>query len=56
MKGANELLLNEASIIEAIQEYLDARMKRAPLVVAVTPAGSGELFSVKLTEREEPAQ
>lgn len=37
MKGNNELVLNESTIIEAVQEYLDKRMTTfAPKVKSVS--------------------
>ena len=56
MKGNNELILNTATMIEAVQEWLDRRMpEHAPQVNHVTskPDGSG-MFTVSLMERETP--
>jgi hypothetical protein len=36
MKGNNELILNESTMIEAVQEYLDKRMTTfAPMVKSI---------------------
>jgi len=37
MKGKNEIHMNEATVVEALQEYLDTRhVKDGPLVLSVT--------------------
>ena len=41
MKGSNELHLNQATIIEAIQEYLDKRYTPKPRVVSVSTESKG---------------
>ncbi len=63
MKGNNELHLNEATIIEAVQEYLDRRaaaVNSAPLVKSVKPGNSqpggySQVFVVATTDKGEPA-
>lgn len=59
MKGNNELVLNEATIIAAVQMYLDSLMvKPAPKVESVDSESSGysKSFRVKLTDRESPKE
>ena len=50
MRGNNELVLNEASMIVAVQEYIDKRITvDTPKVVSVVVADKLlTLFSVKL--------
>ena len=58
MIGTNELRLNEATMIEAVQEYLDKRMPTAtPKVASIKSLqGSGQgLFEVQLVEPDQPA-
>lgn len=56
MIGNNTLLLNESTVIEAVQEYLDKRMTAAPKVASVKPKTgntySCEAFEVQLKDRE----
>lgn len=57
MKGNNTLVLNEATMIEAIQEYLDKRMpQHAPNVQAVTSAKGASYglntFEIEVTEKQ----
>lgn len=40
MKGNNELHFNEATIIEALQEYLDRRLQHDPTTVTSVKANS----------------
>ena len=59
MKGANELQLNQATLVEAVQEYLDQRTtnKCRVTVESVTGQvvnGHTSYFKVKVTEAEEP--
>lgn len=59
MKGKNSIELNQATLIEAIQEYLDKRWVRADQEVvsvrAATGADASNLTVVALiTERKEP--
>jgi hypothetical protein len=56
MKGSNELRLNEATIIEAVQEYLDKRLPTTPVVVKSIDENNGgynKTFIVKI--EGEPA-
>lgn len=54
MKGNNELMLNEATLIEAMQEYLNKRMGDfAPAVKAVKWGGKYEGFTVSVFGRED---
>jgi hypothetical protein len=57
MKGSNSLHLNEATMIEAVQEYLDKRMStHAPVVDGVKHCGStyNAEFLVSVSERKAP--
>ena len=53
MKGNNVLHLNETTLIEAVQEYLDARMRvnAAPIVTSVK-AGQNDTFKIDVREAE----
>lgn len=54
MKGNNTLELNEATLIEAMQEYLDKRMtEHSPRVTAVksSKVGLSDGFTVRVEER-----
>ena len=57
MKGSNELHINQATIIEAVQEYLDKRYTPTPMVVSVTmeskSAYSGDVFVIKLDQPQD---
>ena len=61
MKGKNELTLNESTMIEAVQEWVDARWsatkEATPQVVSVKPLRDGhtQCFAVKLTEPDGEA-
>lgn len=57
MKGNNELHLNEATIIEAVQEYLAKRYTPTPKVtsVAMEKSGYDTTFVVKCEEPAVPA-
>ena len=58
MKGDNELHLNTATMIEAVQQWLDSRMVRdAPTVTIVKPSGKGDsMFVVGLSaDADRPA-
>ncbi len=57
MKGNNELVLNQATMIEAVQMYLNSQMKDglAPTVQSVKTGKSGsygteDSFSISVTE------
>ena len=58
MIGNNELRLNQATMIEAVQEYLDSLMiNHAPKVSSVvaskdSPYGAGETFVIAVTDKE----
>lgn len=58
LKGTNTIILNEASIIEAVQEYLAKRIvdtyAEQIIVTGVTHSGSGldATFKVQLEERK----
>lgn len=54
MKGNNELRLNDATVIEALQEYFDKRFTGAPVnVTSVKREQSGyeSTFVVQVEER-----
>ena len=56
MRGNNTLELNEATLIEAMQEYLDKRMGQfAPLVKGVSVTGQGyeKTFNVSVSDKEK---
>ena len=54
MKGRNTLHLNEATIIEAVQEYLNQRLKEpTQKVESVKFSGSGPYQNVFLVTLEE---
>lgn len=64
MKGSNTLTLNEATMIEAVQEYLTKRMGATyvPKVTSVKPDGKsqphysgGQLFEVQVTKDDSQA-
>lgn len=57
MRGSNTLLLNGATMIDAVQEYLDKRLTPKIEVVSVTSTGSsaGE-FKVDVKEITEEAR
>ncbi len=57
MKGSNELKLNEATMIAAVQHYLNSQFSpgKAPLVKSVKAEKSGyssETFAVSVQEPE----
>ena len=56
MKGSNELRLNGATLIEALQEYFDKRYAPKIKVISVEQAPSpyGNEFSVKVESVSEP--
>jgi len=62
MRGSNELILNEATMIEAVQFWLDFKMVRqAPKVTGVNTNSDGysKTFEVKLdadADRTDPRQ
>lgn len=54
MKGNNELRLNEATVIEALQEYLDRCWNPSVKVTSIVTDGSrscGLTFVVKIKEK-----
>lgn len=54
MKGANDLVFNEATVVAALQEYLDKRYTvETPSVMGVTSYSNGGdfLFKVKVCEK-----
>lgn len=54
MKGSNDLILNHATIIEALQEYMDKRMgDYAPKVVTISPNKSDYTITVSVSEKEK---
>lgn len=58
MIGNNEMHLNEATMIQAMQEWLDKRMPGySPKVTSVSASTNyaGADFIVKTTDREKPA-
>ena len=61
MKGNNTLTLNEATMIEAVQEYLTKRMGSTyvPKVTSVKPASdksysSVQVFEILVTKDDSP--
>ena len=52
MKGRNELVLNHATMIEALQVWADATFKSPPRVASVTQTDSGHtpLFTVQMID------
>ena len=54
MKGSNTFKLNEETMIEAVQEYLDKRItKDTPVVTSVTvKSGIDHQFTILLSEKE----
>lgn len=57
MKGNNELRLNEATVVEALQEYLAKRYTPTPKVESISADSKiydGSWFIVKLSEVEAP--
>jgi len=47
MKGNNELILNYATVMESLQEYLDKRMGVfSPRVASIRPSGDTIIVSV----------
>lgn len=54
MRGNNTLHLNEATIIEAVQEYLAKRYTPTPKVTSVDQASdyTGKTFRVAVVEEE----
>jgi len=62
MKGNNTLTLNQATIVEAVQLWVNATFKNPPKVERVeqtsAPGGaysSSEVFEVKMSEPEQTA-
>ena len=57
MKGSNTLLLNQATVIEALQEYLDKRYEPKVKVVSVNKDASqsygDDSFKVLISEPEK---
>ena len=52
MKGNNELILNEATLIQAVQEWIDKRMgEHAPIVKSVKSNGHYDGFKIGLAEK-----
>jgi hypothetical protein len=59
--GKNEFLFNQATIVEAVQEYLNGQMKRGPKVIRVVPdttfSGSQEnSFRIEVIGEEPPQE
>ena len=57
MRGNNELRLNQATMIEALQQYLNAQMTSAQKVVSIEQdsrpnGGTFDGFVVKLTDHD----
>ena len=53
MKGVNELLLNQSTIVEAIQEWIDKRMvDYSPKIVTVSYDSTIYMFRVVTKEKE----
>jgi len=50
MRGNNTFMLNGATMIEAVQEYLDKRMTPAPKVNSVAWGNGDGVFVVKVQE------
>lgn len=55
MRGNNTLHLNEATIIEAVQEYLDKRYTPTPKVTGIDLSSdyTGKTFKVAVVEEEQ---
>lgn len=43
MKGVNELILNQATVVEAVQHWLNAQMVEAPKIIAFKYEVSDEI-------------
>lgn len=58
MKGSNELHLNLATMLEALQEYFDKRLPGHPIDVTniSQTSQSTPAFKVNVTEREKPVR
>ena len=59
MKGENKLILNEETVIEAIQFWLESKMVSAPTVTGVSIKDRGfptEHFSITLNSGAERAE
>lgn len=61
MQGKNDIILNTATMIEAVQLWLDAQMHHAPKVTGVTQKGQGYNNSFEVTldadcDRADPRQ
>ena len=55
MQGVNMLTINHATMIEAVQLWIDAQMKNPPTVVSVVSQGSSNLgtqFTINLEVKE----
>lgn len=52
MKGNNTLIFNQATMIEAVQFYLNAQMVNASKVTSVKTGGSvnGDYFKIEITD------
>ena len=58
MKGNNELRINEATMMEAVQLWLDSKFKENPPTVKAVeqssdPGGYSKVFQVKLSSEKE---
>lgn len=54
MRGKNTIQMNTATVIEAVQEYLDRRfMRDAPRVVSFDKHGHAAMFVVGVAERDD---
>ncbi len=55
MKGSNDLILNEATMIEAMQYWLNSQMVAAPRVVSVKrkQTGLSDQFRIELDSTPE---
>ena len=55
MKGNNSFTLNESTMIEIVQQYLDREFvqDRAPKVTSVSFKNTNATFLVKVEERDE---
>jgi hypothetical protein len=56
MKGSNTISMNEATVMEALQEYLDKRSTDAGKVYVIGVSRTGASFNVSVSETQpEPA-
>jgi hypothetical protein len=56
MKGNNEFMLNEATLIEAMQMYLSSKFQsgEVPNVTSIEPVADGPLWTFRVRITDEP--